>query len=162
MNRLLHTLKLTPLFKMISFKLDTRAAQKIMNSLERGLNDFKPVLKQASQYQLGKVEQQFGSEGETITGKWKELQQKTIKQRIAAGYGPGPILTASGKLRKSVKQEKLTPTELRIGSKNAYFKYHQLGTSKMPQRQILGHSREMTDKVVDIAQKYVTNLLRNG
>ena len=147
---------------MISFKLDDREVQKVLQALSRGLKDFKPALKEASQVQLTTVDKQFSTEGEEITGKWAALSQKTIKSRIAAGYGAGPILTASGKLRRSVKQQRLTANELNIGSTNANFKYHQTGTRKTPQRQILGHSKAMTDKVVEIASRYITNLLKNG
>lgn len=147
---------------MITFTLDARAVSKVIQGLQEGLRDFRPVLKEASTYQLGKVEKQFGSEGAEITGKWKALEAKTISRRLAAGYGAGPILTASGRLRKSIKETKLTAKELNIGSKVAYFKYHQTGTDKMSQRQVLGHSKEMTEKVTDLAHKHLTKAMQNG
>ncbi len=147
---------------MITFTLDTKAAEKIMRGLQEGLRDFRPVLKEASTYQLGKVEKQFDTEGAEITGKWKDLEAKTIRSRIAAGYGAGPALTASGRMRKSVKQQKLTAKELNIGSNVSYFKYHQTGTDKMTQRQVLGHSKEMTEKVTDLAQRHLTKAMQNG
>lgn len=133
-----------------------------MRGLQEGLRDFRPVLKEASTYQLGKVEKQFDTEGAAITGKWKELEAKTIKSRIAAGYGAGPALTASGRMRKSVKEKKLTAKELNIGSNVSYFKYHQTGTDKMTQRQVLGHSKEMTEKVLDLASKHLNKAMNNG
>ena len=147
---------------MITFTLDTRAVTKAIKGLQKGLSDFRPVLKEASTYQLGKVDKQFATEGTEITSKWKDLEARTIRSRIAAGYGAGPILTASGKMRKSIKQNKLTAKELNIGSNVSYFKYHQTGTDKMSQRQVLGHSKEMTQKVTDLAHKHLKKSMQNG
>lgn len=46
-------------------------------------------------------------------------------------------------MRRSFRLTKLTKNEINIENEMTYFKYHQLGTRKMAQRQMLGHSPAM-------------------
>jgi len=146
---------------MISFKLDNKEAKRILKNLEKGIKNFKPALEDSKKYQLKAVEKQYGTEGRHILGsKWKSLKRRTIQARIKAGYGASPILTASGKMRKSHRKKKLTKNTLEIENKTPYYKYHQQGTKKMPQRQVMGHSDKMIKDVVDIFVKYIRKLLK--
>lgn len=70
------------------------------------------------------------------------------------------ILQRSGKMRKSFRVSKLTKNEIEIENTVKYFKYHQLGTRNIPQRQMLGHSPEMIKKHEIATIKYVLNLIQ--
>jgi phage gpG-like protein len=70
------------------------------------------------------------------------------------------ILQRSGKMRRSFAISKLTKNELNIENKIEYFKYHQLGTRKMPQRQVLGHSPAMIKRHKIATVNYVLKLIQ--
>lgn len=146
---------------MLTFKLHDREAQRILKNLQSGISDFKPALELTRKYQLKEIENQYKTEGRKILGKkWQSLKRRTIQARIRAGFGAGPILTASGKMRKSHKKKKLTKNTLEIENKTPYYKYHQQGAKKIPQRQVMGHSDKMIKDVVDIFTKYLRKLLK--
>lgn len=147
---------------MITFSLDNTEAKRMLENIQKGISDFKPALEEISGVQLKEIEKQFSTEGSNILGeKWQALQADTIKARIRAGFGASPILTASGKMRKSNRKSRLTNTELDISNDVHYFKYHQLGTKKMPRRQIFGHSENMIKKVMDIVAKYIIKIAQS-
>lgn len=146
----------------VQFKIDSSALQKTLRSLQTGLVNFEQPFKGAKDLQLREVQKNFNSEGGDISGKWKPLKGRTIAQRIAMGFGPGPILQRTGKLKKSIKQQSLTPNKLVIGSDAKYFEFHQVGTKKTPIRQMLGHSKNMISRVVDIFSRYINNLILHG
>lgn len=146
----------------VSFKLNARDLEKKLKSLQDGYASFDVPLRQTKTYQLKKISEQFSSQGSAITSAWKPLKPRTIAQRIRAGFGAGPILQRSGKLKSSFRATKQTKNELNVGSNSKYFQFHQVGGSKVPQRQILGHSKSMVDTVVTIFSKYINDLLLHG
>lgn len=145
-----------------TFKLDLTQFNRVMNKLKTGLSDFHKPLKDTSNFQMKEVARQFDTEGAAITGKWPGLSGRTIANRMALGFGAGPILQRTGKLKGSFKQVSLTKNRLVVGSDNKYFPYHQVGTEKIPVRQMLAHSDSMVDKTVKIFSDYLANLIRNG
>jgi len=80
---------------------------------------------------LGSIDRNFTAEGRP--NRWASLKPTTIQDRFRQGYGAGPILQRSGKLRKSFRSN-AGKDYLRITNNVRYFKYHQTGTKKMPQR----------------------------
>ena len=146
----------------VQFKVNTSALQNTLRNLQNGLIDFKQPFRDVKDFQLKEVQKNFNSEGGTIGEKWKPLKPKTIAQRVALGYGAGPILQRSGKLKKSIKQKSLSNNRLEVGSDSKYYEFHQLGTKKNPMRQILGHSKSMISRVVDIFSRYINNLILHG
>ena len=61
-----------------------------------------------------------------------------------------PALTKTGKLKKSIKSEKnVVKTDV------YYASFHNDGTNKLPQRQFIGDSKEMDNKML----KYITDKL---
>lgn len=64
-------------------------------------------------------------------------------------------------MRRSFRVSKLTKSELEIENSVKYFKYHQIGTNRIPQRQMLGHSPalikrheiEFIDYILKLIQK---------
>lgn len=144
---------------MITFKADFRSAIKRLDKIAKGYEDFKIPLKQSEAYQLKQVQRNFATEGKTIANGWAKLKRSTIRDRIRKGYGAGPILKRTGKLKNSIARKSLTKDRLAVGSNVTYFKYHQIGTGKMSKRQILGHSAQMKMKVLSLFSRYVRRLL---
>jgi phage gpG-like protein len=146
---------------MMSFTIDNKEAMRVMDNIKKGISDFKPALEQIKGYQIKEVDKQYKTEGTNILGgKWPAIKKSTERARIRAGFAPGPILTASGKMRRGTAEMKLTKNELQIGNDVQYFKFHQLGTKKggkerMPRRQVFGHSNTMVKHVLDMCAKYI-------
>ena len=71
---------------------------------------------------------------------WAPLDEDTILTRAALGYGPGPILVRSGRMRASLTGEsneaitEIDGSSLAIGSSVPYAEFHQTGTANMPAR----------------------------
>ena len=140
---------------MISFSLNNKEAQRVLSNIKNGFSDFKEPLRKVKGMQLKEIDGQYKSEGKKITAKWKPLKPSTIKDRLAKGFPAGPILTRSGKMKRNTKQKKLTKNKLEIGNDTKYFQFHQLGTRKIPQRQVHGHSDKMIKKVTDIVADHI-------
>jgi phage gpG-like protein len=85
------------------------------------------------------IGQQFATEGERGSGGWEPLKEATIAAKASAGLDPH-ILQATHSLMESLTGtggdhiEEVTDDSLLFGSSNAYGKFHQKGTSRMPAR----------------------------
>jgi len=67
--------------------------------------------------------------------KWKPRQDPTNKRRL---------LVKTGRMRNSINFLRRTRYGATIGTRVKYAKYHNDGTSKLPQRQFIGNTRELT------------------
>jgi len=137
----------------ISFKVDNGKAQKMVNSAINAMKDFSAPLKLSREYELNEVRKQFVTRGSNITG------QRWAKRKKPVSWG---ILEKTGKLKGSFRQSKLTKNDLEITSPVKYFRFHQMGTRKMPKRQILGFSEKMKKGILNIFHKYLTKKIKNG
>ena len=145
---------------MAGFFLHSEETKRAIKNLLSAVSDLKKPLGEVERFQKREIESQFSSEGAHITSRWAPLAPSTIAQRIRKGFGAGPILTASGKMRKSNKRKKLNKNTLQIENRQKYFKYHQSGTGRMPRRQVYGHSRSMIQKTLDIIEKYIISKIK--
>ncbi len=131
-----------------------------MKSLEEGFADFRPLLKNISKVQLDSADETFKTRGKNLGQPWQSLKIATIKSKLRVGKNVD-ILQRSGTMRRSFRVSKLTKDELEIENSVKYFKYHQIGTSRIPQRQMLGHSPalikrheiEFIDYILKLIQK---------
>ena len=146
----------------LQFTFDASDAVRKLTKLRGALVDFRKPFKDIKSVQLREVQRVFDTEGAATGKKWQSLKQKTIAQRIASGYGAGPILNRSGTLKKSFKQKSVSRNKLEIGSDVKYFQFHQTGTKKTPQRQVLAHTDEMRSRVLKIFTDYIGNIISNG
>lgn len=144
---------------MIILKADFKKAIARLDKISKGYENWKMPLEQAEGYQLKQVKKNFATQGSNIAGKWAGLKASTVRDRLRKGFGAGPILKRTGRLKGSIARKKLNKNSLEIGSDVKYFKYHQIGTGKMPRRQILGHSSQMKQKVLSLFSRYVRRLL---
>jgi len=146
---------------MLTFKLDDQEAMKIMQNLIRGLNDFTPALKDTSRYEQGQIQEAFKVAGKNITGEpWPKLSPDYLKEKMKSGFLEN-ILVRTGKMRDSFRQTALTRDNLKVTSVGVnYFQYHQIGTSRMPRRQVLGFSKMMIENILRITGDYILKLLK--
>jgi len=133
-----------------SFSVDSTQAKKRLRAVMDGVKDFKKPLREIEDYELDEIKKQFSTSGQNIAGGWEKRK----------GGETHPLLDKTGRLKKSFKRIKLTNTELEISSKVNYFKFHQLGTYKMPQRQILGFSKKMEKHIIDLFNKFLKTLTK--
>jgi phage gpG-like protein len=87
---------------------------------------------------------------------WAPLKPGTVRQRIAQGYPPGPILTRSGRYKRAMTgglQTIKTPGSLVAIAPSVPGAFHQHGTSKpMPARPLRLNQRERQN-IVKIIQR---------
>lgn len=139
----------------LKFEADKSEFNRGFNKLENTLDDFSPVWKEV-QTEFYKIErEQFDSEGRAgESGKFKPLSPayERVKQ---AKFGSVPILTASGRLYKSLTSETsdsvviTNKQDAAFGTNLPYAQAHQKGARNLPQR-----------KPIDISSKQQNRLLR--
>lgn len=98
----------------------------------------------------------FSSEGKATGANWDRLAKSTVKQRGGRSH---PILKRTGTLAGGTKS-KVSKNSLIISSTVKYYPFHQLGTSKMPQRIILLLDEQRVDWVIEAIQKYIAYSIR--
>ena len=64
-----------------------------------------------------------------------------------ARSGRRSLLVKSGRLRKSIRLTRVTSNSVAIGTNVPYGKYHNEGTERLPQRQFIGKSAELTRRL---------------
>ena len=115
----------------------------------------KPNLKwwNSSKKELTKVVEEHHKEAWTdardpVDGsKWKPRKQPT---------GSHPLLRKSGKMLGTTKfKSDQHPMLFKATTNVAYGKYHQNGTSRMPQRRWLGLGGDFEDKFAEVMKKYI-------
>lgn len=101
------------------------------------LTDFTPLWERFASVLEGIETDRFDTEGH---GEWPELAPSTVREKTRLGF-PLDILVRTGKLKKSLTERelamRLTPLSMSWGTDVEYAKYHQEGTTKMPQRKVL-------------------------
>lgn len=123
---------------MIDIKVNTDKLNRAMQRKINTLSDYEEPLRESGEWLLKDVDTNFRKQGALFGRGWKPLADSTRRQRARQGYPPArPILERTGRLRRGNKIKKVTKDTLTIGNDVDYFKYHQTGTRKMPQRKVL-------------------------
>lgn len=117
-------------------------------------------LKESAQVLVDESIRNFGTQGFTFGEAWKPLKPSTVRARRRFGLGARPILVVTGRLKKGVKIKQVTNTKATVGNDVKYYPYHQLGTRKMPQRQILKETDKAKEAIVKIFNNWVNRLIR--
>ena len=136
----------------VEFKVDeTGEAKRLIDNGIKAMTTFQAPLAAVEVAQQNSIKNQFSTQGSTVTGsKWAKRTRPYSH----------PILNKTGNLKKSF-QSKITSFKLEITSRIKYYRYHQQGTKKMSQRQILGFSKSMVTEAVTIFINYIKRTL-NG
>ena len=98
--------------------------------------DFSPVFEAYARYMERSIDRNFAAEGRP--DRWAGLQPATIVQRIQLGFGAGPILQRTGRLKRSFRFT-WGPRSFRISNLAHYFPHHQFGAPRanIPQRAMI-------------------------
>jgi len=144
----------------ITIKADSREMESIIKSVNKWMKDFRKPFKKLQKIQLKEIDEAFKVDWRNINWvRWKKLQPATTRQKIKLNVNKG-ILQRSWKLRKSFKKLLLRKDRLVIWNTKTYFKYHQRGTMKTPQRQSLGHGNIMIKRTEILVNQYLLNLIQ--
>lgn len=87
-------------------------------------------------------------------GGWQPLKPATIKDRERKGFGRRPILKRTGQLKRKF-YKRVGTGKVELYNPRPYFKYHQLGGTKIPLRRMLGIRNEA---IVAIRQIFEQNI----
>ncbi len=143
----------------IKIIVDDDKMQWIIKSLNAWFTDFSPLLKDISKLQLQSADESFKVRWKNLWTPWARLKLPTIKEKLRI-WKNIDILQRSGKMRKSFWVSKITKNELEIENKIDYFKYHQLWTRRIPQRQMLWHSPVLIKRHEIATIDYILKLIQ--
>lgn len=103
---------------------------------ETALRDFSPVYERFSVYHDRSIMRNFAAEGRP--DHWAPLKPATIVDRQRQGFGAGPILVRTGKLKRGFRF-KWGPRSYQVSNSRFYFLYHQDGApdANLPARPML-------------------------
>lgn len=101
----------------------------------------------------------FLSQGGVYGNKWKRLQHATVVDK-AKHYSGRPPEFRTGKMQSGFRHTS-TSSSVKIYNRMPYFKYQQLGTSRLPARQMIGVNSEVMKMIRDIIEKDVNKKLRS-
>jgi len=120
----------------------------------KAMRDFSPVFEAFSRYHKRSIMRNFAAEGRPR--KWEPLQEATIRDRIRQGFGEGPILVRTGKMKKSFRFETDKPRSYRVFNLRDYFYYHQYGSPKtnLPARPMLVLLRQDQIQFTRLARRH--------
>jgi phage gpG-like protein len=139
---------------------EKQISREILRVGERA-SDARPVFSSIARYLMGEEEQQFASEGRYASGGWARLKDATIAAKRRAHLDPR-ILRATDALHRSLTRRGdanqvlvIRPNELRFGTKLAYARFHQSGTSSSPRRRPLELRETARREVVRRLQRFL-------
>lgn len=133
-----------------------------LDELLLDIRSFKePLTRSIKQVIIPSIRKNFEAGGRP---EWQELSAQTISDRIRQGYGIWPPLTKTGALKKkatvfanwSIDRTSAIMKEPKI----RYAKYHQSGTSKMPQRAFAMIQDEDEDDVETVFRIWLEERIR--
>jgi phage gpG-like protein len=131
-----------------------------------GVSDLTPAWEDIRDYFWQVEGELFDSEGSSgESGLWQPLSPQYAAWK-AIHYGT-PILERTGALRESLtggdgSQVQISPMRLGIGSTVFYGIFHQMGTSKMPQRKAIDLTYENQQEIARAVQRHLVNLVRSN
>lgn len=105
--------------------------------------NMQPLFNDYGDYLLERIDKSFRYEG--LPRRWRPLAASTVRERMRLGYGEGPILQRTGRLRRGFRK-KVTPRTLQIANNRStngvnLFAVHQHGTRTIPARPMLRFTR---------------------
>jgi phage gpG-like protein len=100
----------------------------------------------------------FASEGQIYGERWDALSPRYAVAK-AKTYRGKTLLVASGRMQRAFEFQS-TSDFLRVFNTTEYFQYHQLGSNKMPQRQVMAFSSDNIDGIKSIIRDGVQKKLK--
>jgi phage gpG-like protein len=137
----------------MSFEVSLDGDKRIIGKLDEMISipsNPKSLLKEAGELVIEDTKKTFDTEGSNLDGaKWKRLSPNTVRQRVRLGYGAGPILQRTGRLKRSFFQV-ITSKQTTITSNSPYYGFHQKGGSIIPKRKMLGLNDKTKTAIVKV------------
>lgn len=146
-------------FIKITVDGDERLVKKFMAINLYLTGKLKKPLTRAGDLLLKEFDDNFDTEGGTLNKKWKKLAASTLRQKAAAGFGSKGILERTGRLRSGFKK-KVRKFSVRVSNPVEYFKFHQLGSSKLPKRVMISETENIKQDIVEIFRKDIHKILQ--
>lgn len=138
---------------------DVRVIHRLEEAVKK-MGSAKSALSEIGDVLLEEFDQNFDEQGGRLNEAWSELAESTKIQKALMGYGSQPILVRTGKLRAGFRKE-ATKYKVRVHNPVSYFKYHQLGTDKMPKRRMILFPERLKQEVMAVFTKFIHESL-NG
>lgn len=135
----------------MDFKVAVEFSPKELRAIKKKLTDVSRPLVTFTKEKTDAMKRQF-KEGKDPYGKpWKPLKQSTIDSKK---QNKDKILVHRGNLKNSIRR-KTDKLYFRIRLEEPYAIYHQLGTRKMAQREILAITKEDTARIRELITVFI-------
>ena len=139
-------------------EFNTQPLKRDINGMERRSKDFSPVFERIRDDLERSWAGNFTANGLPVGG-WAPLDAEYGSWK-AAHYPGAPTLVQTGKLFKSLSSLRGNPNEIHarravFGTDIEWAKFHQMGTNKMPKRQIIFEPAEAHVRWGDWAAEYM-------
>lgn len=133
----------------------------VLRRLNQRLGDLSVVFNQYGAYQDKATDDLFRGQKDPYGNKWERLAPSTIERKRKTG-GINKILQDRGHMRATTSS-KSTSKRFIHGFNDSKAIYHDLGTRKMPKRQLLpdesrGLPRASSDELERLAQRFVSRV----
>jgi hypothetical protein len=148
---------------------------KKMDSIDKALLNPREPLTEFAQTYMPQIDANIQSEGRLFEKPWPKILPRTIQKKVKAGFS-SEVMTETGKLRKSfgyqVRTQGLSQAiggYIRTGLLTIYcnpavlyFRYQQLGTSRIPQRMMLRLTDSHRASLLSITINWIKKIIRSG
>jgi len=153
---------------MIKVDIDDAKMTARFKSLTQQLGDLTPVWQDLKKIFIQIIRANFRTEGQHSGPGWAPLNPAYARYK-ARKYPGKTILRATDTLFKSLTGvgggwiERITPRYAEFGTRVAYAKFHQLGTSRMPARPPIPNlTREDGAAMADAILAFILKKMNNG
>lgn len=134
-------------------KIDDSELKALLGKISKSVRNLEPPLTGWGRLLIEQTEKQFDTETDPDGSRWAALSPVTLRRKARLGQS-SKILTATGAMRASFRV-KVKAMQLDLISDSEYLKYHQRGTSKMPQRKVLGITPERKNDGAKLIRAYI-------
>lgn len=139
----------------ISVTMQGDAALRFLIEGEHRLLNLDPALYAIAGEVDDRIQTAFAIDSDPVTGTpWPELKPATLRAKQKAGYGSDALEN-----RRILRGAAIATVEGRailVNNQPDYAKYHQFGTSKIPQRRFVGVSPQDIQQFEDILTRYIS------
>jgi len=141
------------------------------SKIEASLMNPREVLKEYALIFMPDIQEQFASGGREFGKAWPKLRPVTIVKKVKQGFPPIPLVK-TGRMKGSFSYQvrtrslaHMTPGYIPTGlltvfNPTPYFKFHQLGTSRIPQRIMLRFDEVRQNLAISLYIGWIKRILR--
>lgn len=139
----------------VNFTIDGKQVHRALDFAAEDIGNLKKPMDEIASVQLKTFDLNFGSRGDMFGG-WAPR-----KPRYSGGrrIDTWPLLERTGNMRKNFKKD-VGNTFARLYNPTSYFRYHQQGTERIPQRVMMTLREQDGRMIVTTLQNYCIEVLR--